>query len=264
MDVRRLIAFSIVCAAAPATAQDVIGGHAPQTPAQGAISAEEPGGAYIYDDQKMGENLTLERTGLVERIRFWGGSETSGQNDLNTMGFRLQIFEQNGESLTLLHDRRFARGFASPAETAATFGDEEARMFAYELDLAGDPIELAGGQSYVVSVSAMHFVPPREGRESWSWASAAGDGVVFVDLYDGLGLDEGEVGVAGLAIELIGEMEAPACVADVNGDGTLSPADFSAWVSAYNTQDMRADQNSDGMLTPADFSAWVSNYNAGC
>ena len=264
MDVRRLIALSLVCASGSVSAQDVIGGQGPQSPASSAISAEEPGGAYIYDDQKLGENLMLERTGVVERVRFWGGSETDEQDDLNTMGFRLQIFEQDGQSLSLLHERRFGRGFASPKATGETMGADGARMFAYELDLSHDPIELAGGQGYVVSVSAMHFVPPREGRESWSWASAAGDGAVFVDLYDGLGLDEGDVGVTGLAIELIGEMEAPACVADVNGDGVLSPADFSAWVAAFNARDMRADQNGDGMLTPADFSAWVSNYNAGC
>ena len=264
MDVRRLIALSLVCAAAPALAQDVIGGQSPQSPAQSAISAEEPGGAYIYDDQKLGENLTLPRTGVVERIRFWGGSETSEQNDLNTMGFRLQIFEQNGQTLTLLHDRRFGRGFALPTETGGTFGADGARLFSYELDLSHDPIELAGGQVYVVSVSALHFMPPRDGRESWSWASATGDGVVFVDLFDGIGLDEGDAGVTGLAIELIGEMEPAACLADVNGDGVLSPADFSAWVSAFNARDMRADQNGDGLLTPADFSAWVANYNAGC
>ncbi|MFI4893594.1 MAG: GC-type dockerin domain-anchored protein [Phycisphaerales bacterium JB058] len=54
------------------------------------------------------------------------------------------------------------------------------------------------------------------------------------------------------------------CLADVNGDGFVTPADFSAWVSAFNTMSPQCDQNSDGMCTPADFSAWVDNYNAGC
>ncbi len=51
--------------------------------------------------------------------------------------------------------------------------------------------------------------------------------------------------------------------ADVNDDGNVSPADFSAWVGAFNTQNYRADQNDDGNVTPADFSAWVGNYNLG-
>jgi len=54
------------------------------------------------------------------------------------------------------------------------------------------------------------------------------------------------------------------CTADVNGDGMLSPADFSAWVSAFNAMAPECDQNEDGNCSPADFSAWVANYNAGC
>ena len=54
------------------------------------------------------------------------------------------------------------------------------------------------------------------------------------------------------------------CLADTNNDGILSPADFSAWVAAFNSQAPECDQNNDGACTPADFSAWVANYNAGC
>jgi hypothetical protein len=56
----------------------------------------------------------------------------------------------------------------------------------------------------------------------------------------------------------------PACLADVNGDGAATPADFSAWVSAFNAQGPGCDQNGDGACTPADFSAWIANFNAGC
>ncbi len=54
------------------------------------------------------------------------------------------------------------------------------------------------------------------------------------------------------------------CRADINGDGSLTPSDFSAWVSAYNSMSADCDQNSDGACDPADFSSWVTNYNAGC
>lgn len=53
-------------------------------------------------------------------------------------------------------------------------------------------------------------------------------------------------------------------IADVNRDGVLSPADFSAWIAAFNQQSAGCDQNSDGSCSSADFSAWISNYNAGC
>ncbi len=54
------------------------------------------------------------------------------------------------------------------------------------------------------------------------------------------------------------------CVADTNGDGMLTPADFTAWVAAFNAQSAACDQNADSLCTPADFTAWVANYNAGC
>ncbi len=59
------------------------------------------------------------------------------------------------------------------------------------------------------------------------------------------------------------ELEAD-CVADTNGDGVLSPADFSAWIAAFNAMGAACDQNGDGLCTPADFTAWIANYNAGC
>lgn len=54
------------------------------------------------------------------------------------------------------------------------------------------------------------------------------------------------------------------CLPDINSDGSLSPADFSAWVAAFNSGAPACDQNGDGSCTPADFSSWVTNYNAGC
>lgn len=58
--------------------------------------------------------------------------------------------------------------------------------------------------------------------------------------------------------------QAEPCVADTNFDGMLTPADFGAWISAFNAQSSACDQNSDGACTPADFGSWISNYNAGC
>lgn len=57
---------------------------------------------------------------------------------------------------------------------------------------------------------------------------------------------------------------APACIADTNGDGLLSPADFNAWILAFNENDPACDQNEDAQCAPADFNAWILNFNAGC
>ncbi len=56
----------------------------------------------------------------------------------------------------------------------------------------------------------------------------------------------------------------PPCPADTNNDGALTPADFSAWIAAFNAMSPECDQNNDTLCTPADFSAWIANYNAGC
>ncbi len=54
------------------------------------------------------------------------------------------------------------------------------------------------------------------------------------------------------------------CAADTNNDGALTPADFNAWIVAFNAQAPECDQNNDGLCNPSDFNAWIANYNAGC
>ena len=52
--------------------------------------------------------------------------------------------------------------------------------------------------------------------------------------------------------------------ADQNSDGLVTPADFNAWIIAFNAGGSSADQNGDGKVLPDDFNAWIFNYNAGC
>ena len=267
MDAHPFFALAAAVAAAPVLAQPVVvAGNAPENPASSVISADEAGGSFIYDDQRAGETLSAPRDASVQTIRFWGGSETSFESDTNTLGFRLSVYDrdQSTGELALIDQRRIARGFANPTPTADQFGEFEAQMFEYEIDLGENPLQLDAQQQYVFSIAAITFVPPREARESWTWATAAGDNEIHIDLFDNAGLRPVTDIASGLAIELIGEMNAPECLADVNQDGVLSPTDFSAWIAAYNTGDLRADQNQDGSITPTDFSAWIANFNAGC
>ena len=60
----------------------------------------------------------------------------------------------------------------------------------------------------------------------------------------------------------VGEPEP--CVADTNGDGSVTPADFNAWILAYVLREPACDQNGDGVCNPSDFNAWVVNFNNGC
>ncbi len=54
------------------------------------------------------------------------------------------------------------------------------------------------------------------------------------------------------------------CLADTNGDGQVTPTDFTAWINAFNNDLPECDQNGDGSCTPTDFTAWIANFNAGC
>lgn len=55
-----------------------------------------------------------------------------------------------------------------------------------------------------------------------------------------------------------------ACLADLNGDGSLNFFDVSAFLGAYNTQDPIADFTGDGLFNFFDVSAFLQAYNAGC
>ena len=72
-----------------------------------------------------------------------------------------------------------------------------------------------------------------------------------------------EAGLDAVSITVPGNCN-PVCLPDVNGDGMVTAADFTAWVAAFNAGDPECDQNSDGACTAADFTAWVANFNAGC
>ncbi|MEO1534776.1 MAG: VCBS repeat-containing protein, partial [Planctomycetota bacterium] len=71
------------------------------------------------------------------------------------------------------------------------------------------------------------------------------------------------VGTGATALSLCPADEPP-CLADTNGDGELTGADFNAWIVAFFSQLPACDQNSDGLCNPADFNAWFVNFNQGC
>ena len=54
-----------------------------------------------------------------------------------------------------------------------------------------------------------------------------------------------------------------ACAADTNGDGVLTPADFNAWVIAFNAQVPGCEQNVDALCAPADLNSSILNFNTG-
>ena len=68
----------------------------------------------------------------------------------------------------------------------------------------------------------------------------------------------------GQSYVVFGRSDTTPCVPDVNGDGMLTPADFTAWIAAFNAMAPGCDQNGDGNCDPTDFTAWIANFNTGC
>ncbi len=104
------------------------------------------------------------------------------------------------------------------------------------------------------------------GSNNYAWSFAVPSGLAAGNYYAGILIPTlTNENVTGNNTDYdAGQFTVLNCLADVNGDGAVSPADFSAWVSAFNSGSTGCDQNGDGNCSPADFSAWVSNYNAGC
>jgi hypothetical protein len=142
----------------------------------------------------------------------------------------------------------------------------------------------AGGESYVVfgsiGVSASGSIElssldgtngfiingiDAEDRSGISVSSAGdvnGDGVDDV-IIGAFWADLNGMSQAGESYVIFGRDLSP-CTADTNGDGTLTPTDFTAWINAFNNNLPECDQNSDSNCTPTDFTAWIANYNTGC
>ena len=104
------------------------------------------------------------------------------------------------------------------------------------------------------SVTAAEIGSPASVRFRWR-AQEAGTGDVFEAAIDAI-----EIGTVDCQ-DVVDPCDNPA---DTNGDGDVTPADFNAWIAAFNANAPECDQNDDGLCTPADFNAWIVNFNLGC
>ncbi|HED52859.1 MAG TPA: hypothetical protein ENJ00_01485 [Phycisphaerales bacterium] len=99
-------------------------------------------------------------------------------------------------------------------------------------------------------------------RCGWSVSSAGdvnSDGIDDI-LIGAPNADPAGLSGAGITYVVFGRR----CLPDVNFDGMVTAADFTAWVVAFNNGLLPCDQNGDGMCDPADFNAWIANFNIGC
>jgi hypothetical protein len=217
--------------------------------APGLAAGELTGAATLAGDRAVIETFAVPRAATLQSVRL------AAHPAPNAYALIVRIVElsASNEIIATLASERVAavRSGIAPA------GDG---LLTHTLALR-TPLALQPGRRYGLEARGLLLAPDRDGSKSWTWAAGAGDGSVLVNALDGSPL--ATLAHPGVAFELIGTM-APLCRADVNGDGQLSPGDFTAWIQAFNARDLRADQNGDGAVTSSDFAAWIQNYNTGC
>ncbi|MEM8757314.1 MAG: GC-type dockerin domain-anchored protein [Planctomycetota bacterium] len=252
MDARRIVMGCAAAALAGSAASQAVVSQQPLLEKPAMPSATLSGVFAPAANRSVIDDFVPGSGGQVDRIRFVGGSPA------NVYGFAVRVYEIDAEgqrgSLVSSVWPNIARANPRPIGQG---------WFEYAVALPA-PVRVEAGVTYGLEVNAFLAVPDLIGDRGWSWAAGAGDGRVLIDEQDGKPLTG--FAAEGVAFSLDGtpDQADEGCLADVNADGTLSSADFFAWVSAFSSRDPAADQNGDGLVTSADFFAWVTNFNAGC
>jgi len=165
----------------------------------------------------------------------------------------------NGDNLTI---NLMSQVFMSPKTTVNYFA---ADLFYYENGPWGGIEVIVEGQAGGVPVVTQTFViSDLGGRDNVTHRRVELSGVSFDTVRIYSEMPDGTETVFATVMDNVTFESPVTCVADTNGDGVLSPADFSAWIAAFNAMSPACDQNGDSVCSPADFSAWIANYNAGC
>jgi len=174
-----------------------------------------------------------------------------GQVEIGFGGDPSTVFTYDGMSLSQIYT-------ANPPFA----GPQDFRFF--DVDADGDEdmaeIHFSGGRA--------HIYLNREGvldtNPTWSYdASEVGNALAFGDL-NGDGRADLALGYAGDTSIRVFFAQAPACPADLTGDGNLDFFDVSAFVNAFAAMDPQADFTDDGVFDFFDVSAFVNAFSAGC
>jgi len=207
----------------------------------------------IYDSSTGGYTLEL----LLQT----GNVYTSANTGLNYVITFLDIADSNSTSSGTFfgHNTTFdgypgAADPTNPANPGNLGGLVFAASMTYDSNGDGTFDDMTGDEQY----SFLFYVAPLGGSGITDCNNNGVDDAL--DIANGTSTD---LNADGIPDECPGQ--ATRRCADVNNDGVVSPADFSAWIAAFNTMNYRADQNGGGLgaVTPADFSAWIANFNLG-
>jgi hypothetical protein len=214
------------------------------------IAQELTGAAALVPAEAVLEDFTLRAESRLDTIRLFA------QPSSNTYALVVRVVELSAADAELAELVNIRRAIVRINETPAGDG-----LLSYDITL-DPPLNLRPGVRYGLEARGLLMLPPIRAEQTFMWAAGSGDGDVFRRPVQGSTLQRLEH--PGVAFQLIGATLGSSCRADINGDGLVTPTDFSAWVAAFNARLPACDQNSDGLCNPTDFSAFITNFNAGC
>tara|TARA_E500000318_G_scaffold111291_1_gene129312 strand:+ start:72491 stop:73846 length:1356 start_codon:yes stop_codon:yes gene_type:complete len=224
-------------------------------------NGNESGSAYLFDASTHQQLHKLLATDGVAGDRL--GSSIAIQSNRVLVGAPDVDDFTSSEGAAYLFD--VTTGEQIEKLVAPTFGGAE--RFGFTVDI-NDQTAIIGAQSSVLGITVgsaylidtgtldlitqLHPVEPESTTLFARSIASDGDTLAIGTLNAG----PGEAYIYSVTSAL--------CRADLNQDGSLDFFDVSAFLSAYNADDLIADFNDDGVLSFFDVSTFVQAYNAGC
>lgn len=213
---------------------------------------------------QLGPTSTVTGSGRIDDEMLCAGVIAPGHEDADPIGV-IQFSGGPGQDLMFVATSRLKfdlGGTTGFDNTTGEFRPEEYDQLVFQGgNGVADFIQLAG----TVEINLVDGFTPSPGDE---WVLLSSFPRQFAGSFDDLIVPPAPTGfefrIADSVSSNVEIILFLACLADVNGDGAATPADFNAWVLAFNNQAPECDQNGDGQCNPADFNAWILNFNAGC
>lgn len=147
------------------------------TSADGYFSDAVAGQFY---SQMIADNFTLTNNTVVSGVNWWGSSENFVDSDYtNFFSFSVMIMDGNFD---LVFAQTFSTGDTNPVATGVVNVAGGEQFFqSVKFD---QTFELTGNTEYWIAIGTTNSDP--EG-DAWVWSSAAGDGILASDDFDGAG-----------------------------------------------------------------------------
>jgi len=245
------------------------------------LAADLGGGSRLFAG---GRFLTIDGVG-APNIASWDGSSWSplGGGLTRTSGFA-QVFHMtawnDGNGMALYAGGSFNRAGGTPVANVAKwdgaswsamgdgFDSAVQELVAFD-DGTGEALYALGNFSNSGATPMAHIA--KWNGSSWEAVGSGADANIFGGyVYD---TGEGPALIMGGSFSTVGGLpanrvasilSAPACPADLNGDGLLNFFDVSAFLAAFTANDPVADFTDDGQWNFFDVSAFLNAFTAGC